>query len=279
MLRHLFYRPHTSIGIDVNDTGVAVVVLRKERKKISILHASVSVVDGDQQKIKFLSDFFIDNKVRKKNIYIAIPAWQVIKKELSFDAALRDFDIKIQLELEQGSYFPGINEKLVFDIVREQTVTVYAAKQQGLNRKLEFLNAAKIIPVCVEPDNFAWLRLIKFNQKPSLVIDEVGVLLVVQQQILKIIFFNQNEILYENSETIIKQNAGFVFVRDNLEHFASANLDDKLATIYVIGPQDWIKQLRQCINLPVVEVVPFENIDEKLWLACGLALRGIDDQD
>lgn len=277
MLRNLFHRPHTSIGIDVNDTGAAIVVLGKKYDEISVVCASSYESDSDQEKIKFLCNFFVNNKIRKKNIYIAVPAWQVIKKELSFDAGLQDLDIKIQLELEQDSYFPGINEKLAFDIVGEKDVTVYATKQQGLNKKLEFLNAAKIFPVCVEPDSFAWLRLMAFHQRLPLVVNEVKVLLIVQRQGLKIIFFNQNEILYENSETMIKQNAGFVFVQDNLERFASANFTHKLTVIYVIGQQNWIRQLHQHISLSVVRIVPFDDIDEKLWLACGLALRGVYD--
>ncbi|MGD9108347.1 MAG: pilus assembly protein PilM [Gammaproteobacteria bacterium] len=277
MLRNLFHKSHTSIGIDLNDDGVSVVVLCKKREEISVLRASSYECSSDQRKIKFLCDFFTSNKIRKKNIYIAVPAWQVIKKKLSFDAALQAFDIKIQLEFEQDNYFPGINEKLAFDVVGEQNVMVYATKQKVLNKELEFLNAAKIFPMCVEPDSFAWLRLIKFHQKPSLVIDEVGVLLIVQQQILKVIFFNQNEILYENSETLIRQNTSLAFVQNNLEHFASVNLSQQLVVIYVIGQQSWVKQLYQHVNLPIVKVVPFDDINEKLWLACGLALRGFDD--
>lgn len=279
MLRNLFYKSHRSIGIDVNDTSVAVVVLCKKRGEVSVLRALSCECDSDQEKIKFLRDFFVNNKIRKKNICIAVPVWQVIKKELSFDEALQDLDIKIQLELEQDTYFPGINEKLAFDIVREQNVTVYATKQQGLNKRLELLNAVKIFPLCVEPDSFAWLRLVAFCQEKQLMIDEVGILLVVQQQMLQIIFFNQNEILYENSEIVIKQKAGFVFVQDNLEHFASANLANQLVVLYVIGQQDWVAQLRQHVDLPVVKVVPFDDVNEKLWLAYGLALRGVDDQN
>ena len=90
MLRKFFHKSYTSIGVDVNDSGIAVVVLCKECEKISILHASWYKGDARQQKINFLREFFVKNKIRKKNIYIAVPAWQVIKKELLFDAVLQD---------------------------------------------------------------------------------------------------------------------------------------------------------------------------------------------
>ena len=89
--------------------------------------------------------------------------------------------------------------------------------------------------------------------------------------------------LYENSEVLInqhadiKQKAEFAFIQHNLEHFASANLDYQLAAVYVLGKRGWIKKLHKYINLPVIEIVPFDAVDEKLWLACGLALRGFDD--
>ena len=277
MLRNLCYKAHTSIGVDVNDNGVGIVVLCKQHGAISVLRSSLCECDADQEKIKFLRDFFVDNKVRKKNICIAIPAWQVIKKNFSFEESLQDIDIKMQLEFEQDNYFPGINEKLAFDIVRAQNVTVFATKQQELDKKLKFLAAAKIFPSYVEPDSFAWLRLVAFLQEKKVFDDEVGVLLITQQKTSKIVFFNQNEILYENSEVVTQQNFDFTFVRNNLEHFASANLIRQLIVIYVIGCQCCVEELHQHINLPVIQVAPFDNIDEKLWLACGLALRGFDD--
>jgi len=281
MLPNLFSKSQQSIGIDLD--GINIAVLRKKRGETKVLHAASGNFNSDQQKIKFLRNFFTQRKIRNKNIYTAIPARHTIKKELQFDIILQDIDIKLQLELEQKRYFPGITEKLAFDFIiknttkEKQNVIVYATKQQVLIDKLGLLRAVKLYPACVETDSFAWLRLLDSTQKKKLVENRAGVLLVVQHEILRIMIFNHNEILYENNE--FTQNDVIIFVQRNLNHFAAANFHYKLTAFYLIGKKTLAEQLQQEIKFKITHVMPVAEIDEKLLLAYGLALRGFDDND
>ena len=278
MLRNLFYRKPKSIGIDIGDTAIAIVALRRRSNKIIVSHMASrdfsSNADIEQQKIKFLQNFFARNKINNENIYVAIPSLQVIKKELLFDEFLQDLDIKLQLEMEQKQYFAGINEKLIFDFIRSgRNAMIYAIKQQTLTKKLEFLQAIGIHPICIEPDSFAWLRLINVRKKKILSENELNILLILQKYTAKIILFNDNEILYENDKINREKGIDINFVQHSLEHFRATNSIYKFTTMYVIGEADWIGQCGQ-------DIVKFElpkKINHKLLLAFGLALRGIDD--
>jgi len=276
MFRSLFQKSQQSIGIDLE--GINVVVLHKKRSEIKVIYTASGECNSGGEKIKFLCDFFAQHKIRSKNIYVAIPVKHTIKKELQFAAVLQEVDIKLQLKLEQQRYFPGITEKLAYDFAikniteEKQNVIVYATKQKLLADRLGLLCDAKIYPVCVEPDGFAWLRLIDPIQRERLTEDKVGVLLVVQHKIFKIIIFNHHEILYEHDEFEFDDVVGLV--RRNLNHFTTSNFKYKLNAFYFIGEEDLIASLRQEMDLNIVSVVAVES---KLLLAYGLALRGFDD--
>lgn len=275
MLRNLFSASQQSIGIDLD--GVSIIVLHKKHNKIKILHTASDEFSSDEKRIKFLREFLINHKICSKNIYVSIPAKYTIKKELQFSAILQETDIKLQLALEQEKYFPGITEKLTYDFViknvikENQNVVVYAAKQKLLADRLNLLRDAKIYPVCVEPDGFAWLRLIDSAQRESLIEDKAGVLLVVQRKTLKIIIFNHYEILYENNEFEFDDVVGLV--QRNLKHFTATN-NYNIAIFYFIGEENLTMPLRQKMNLRIVSIA---KVDNKLLLAYGLALRGFDD--
>jgi Tfp pilus assembly PilM family ATPase len=299
MFYKFFFPSKFSVGIEFGDTELAIVALTVARK-----HLTASITehrkilpqeDREQQMLTYLKEIAHDKKIKSRNVHLAVPALHVIRKEISFPTLLNDTDVKMQLALQQEKHFPGIKEKLEFDftvaaqqedIKNERKLVVYATKSSVIAQQAKILQHIGMKFSSIEPDSFAWCRLLKLCDKLELAANEISILVIYHKN--RIVMFDNYDILYEQEATEGIRDNLLLFIKQTINNFQLTYSNYKFNKIYILGATDMCIQPSLDLDLPVINIDPFSKItmlasrlseEDKLnlLLALGLALRDIND--
>lgn len=269
-----YLRKRSSIGIDINEKHIALVELQQKGQNIRLARADCYPSDIVQENGAFKSN---------KPIYTAISSQYVIQKNLSFNEKNNKKAIQLLLATHQHDYFPGIQEKLLFDFTyrkSQQNTCVFAVREADLLKRLQRLEHVGIYPFCIEPDSHAFIRIMHHIKRTPLTDNKIA-LLCIPSHNPHFILFNDTDILYEQTQnSLINEEINCVQTLQNIPFsFPHHHLEE----IYILGTDDlpWTKQLSRIFNLSPIFIDPFQHLfhenlpfSAQLFLSLGLALRG-----
>lgn len=289
---HLFKNHHTSLGIDIGEYTIAIVELRKNHDHIEMI--SQGLYDLSNNNPREISKIIIDHLTQKniisKHVYLSFPSKFFIRKIFSFNPELNESDIELELSANQQKYFPGIQEKLVFDFIdpehNRQNVRLFAMRESQLFQYTQIMKQVQLKPICLEPNSYALLRTIPNTEKNSFLPNQVMALLNISKN-SRIIIFNPTEILYEQDfQNRLKESE----ISKTIQNFYLNFPDYHLEKIYVI---ESLKKTGSSLSppekhnnfltitqkkIPIISINPFQKIlnanpKKQLLCAFGTALR------
>lgn len=269
-----FLMQRSLLGIDITHAYIAAVELyKKQIISYGIRYRSTNNL------LKELTSFICENHFQAKHVYTALPLEQSIRKNIPFSIELNEQDIEFELSTHQQKYFPGIQEKLVFDFVDQgDNKLIFAIKEAEIIRRIQTFKYVGFELFGIEPDSYALLRTVLHTESIALPKNQAAILLNTEPADTRVIIFNDTEILTEHIDQSFD-------LQEILSRFQTNFPDYALKNIYVIGSP--LPRKLERLNIPILKVDPlrkmfgttFDNLKHKneLLVALGLALRGLYD--
>lgn len=239
------------------------------------------------EEVLMLRECIKQHQIKTKKVFSNISMNYVIRKKVNFSAHLNIKDILLLLQHNAKQYFPDIEEELVIDIdmvgrdeTRGDLVELWAAKGAEIQRRENMMKETNLELIGIEPDiqalfRIGYCRAMCFGKKENIMV-------FVYKDDLYFLTFNEEVILDENifhhfsdehrqitqylnsiNLKAIEEIYSFKFSREKVEKYFEHEICSQIQFIDLSGE---------------INHEDMGNLD-KIYIAYGLALRGLNEGD
>lgn len=306
MLSHIFNKPRM-VGIAIHDDEIRMLCLRKYKKTARVENCAVGKVKPDwvqggrihnSEKIsEVIKDLVKQEGLDQSAAAIAFPMAQVIHKYVGLPAYLTWAECKTEISENLSYYLSANSEELCVDVIplgqrndKENEFLLIAARRTMIMDYMTVVAQSGLMLQVIDVDFHAIVRTVchaRFATSTYIVID-------VDYSQMKLIFVQQNKIIYHQSCVIdsTQSGQGISFCQQLLfavQRVKMTNDSFAINTIFISGNKNRVKAIKEVIqknfetnvdlidpfhNMKLSSAIPIEAVHASSMLtALGLALR------
>lgn len=296
----LSFHAEPLLGLDIHPEEVRFVKVLKKNGKIQIIQwgrmdlldhiIHEGKIENREQLKEVLQNVASKLLTKQRAVAIALPFIKAMSKRIKLPRLLNDLEREAEISSHLPYYMPGVTDRLNFDFVSLQQldeehdeVLLVAARQEQVMEYVTVVEEAGFTVKVVDIDIFALIRAIRFCY-PLYLFQEVIAVLEVNVTQLRLLIFQQNEILFCQEWEMKQKNPTDVYqeVQHKLQLFFSMHKNLKLNRLVLCGIATYLSELtiilKETFEIPIDHMRPFFNefqsSSSQMLVSCGLAMRG-----
>ncbi len=302
MLRSLFLRKSTLVGLDIQTDAIRLLHLRHIKKQVVIEQAmrmalpAGAITLGRIQQTELVSDCLRElatrSKIKKLSASIALPAECVTSKRIQLIKELGEAEREAEILDNLTHYLPSLSGELCYDYVKLDThnemqdnIFLAAAQVEQLNTYVNVVENAGISVHIVDVDIYAVARAVCFSIADPV---KTKVILDLDPIVARFILLNHNEIIFYQSIFRHNLKAFYEKLKNTMQLCSSTYNQFIIGKIFLSGSSQDIPEIISFIEKTFPMEIQYINIfkntlispevalKEDTWsIAYGLALRSI----